>query len=476
MIDTIVNIINDAIVLDVQKKHGWAQLVNDKPHVHVGEGQWKPVAEDAEGGWSYIRQTGMMSVNSEAITGLACGGVAINIPVRYCAMMRREDCDEMAGVLLGIAGIIRGTSRSARQIIQASTVDFGSIRVGIDEVFSNEFGSKAKMPLDKVFVNIDIVVSVTGDPNCLQYGCDVVAGEPYTPNAPCPPVRLCTDGLVDGNVPTWDGTKWVGATPGSGPSGSGDVTGPSSAVNNNFAAYNGTTGKIIKDSGSSAASFDAAGAASAAQAAAIAAAASDATTKANAAQAAAIASASTDATTKANAAQAFAIQRANHTGTQLAATISDLAATVRALSASTVLTYTGGSVVNNTTTLSDIDASAGFTIPAAGEYYYEFMITYDSAATVNGARFAVNGTATFSYLTGFICATVLSTDRSSGNFVAYDTGTVAPSSAGTSGNRALIQGHIIATSSGSFVPRFCSENNASAITVTNVIGRLQRTA
>ncbi len=48
-------------------------------------------------------------------------------------------------------------------------------------------------------------------------------------------------------------------------------------------------------------------------------------------RAAAEATAAADATTKANAAQAFAIQRANHTGTQLAATISDLTETVQDL-------------------------------------------------------------------------------------------------------------------------------------------------
>lgn len=50
-----------------------------------------------------------------------------------------------------------------------------------------------------------------------------------------------------------------------------------------------------------------------------------------AAQAAAIAAAAADATAKANAAQAAAIQRANHTGNQLAATISDFSTAVAAL-------------------------------------------------------------------------------------------------------------------------------------------------
>jgi len=54
--------------------------------------------------------------------------------------------------------------------------------------------------------------------------------------------------------------------------GTGDVIGPAGAVADNFASYNGVTGKLIKDSGKSAASFDVSGAAAAAQAAAIAAA------------------------------------------------------------------------------------------------------------------------------------------------------------------------------------------------------------
>ncbi len=169
MIDSIVNIINGAIVLNVQAKHGWAQLIDGKPYVHVGNGQWKPVAEDADGGWSYIRQLGAIGINSADITGFPCSGISINIPVRYCAMMKREACDELPGLLVGVAGVIRGTSRSAKQLIAASSVDFGSIKIGIDEVFKNEFGTKPKMPLDRVFVNLDITVTVTGSESCLKH-------------------------------------------------------------------------------------------------------------------------------------------------------------------------------------------------------------------------------------------------------------------------------------------------------------------
>jgi hypothetical protein len=81
-----------------------------------------------------------------------------------------------------------------------------------------------------------------------------------------------------------------------------------SAIANNFAGLN-ASGNLI-DSGKSASDFESAGAALAAQSAAISAAAADATTKANAAQTAAEATAAADATSKANAAKQDAISDA----------------------------------------------------------------------------------------------------------------------------------------------------------------------
>jgi len=56
-----------------------------------------------------------------------------------------------------------------------------------------------------------------------------------------------------------------------GSAGTGNVTGAASSTNGDFALFSGTSGKVLKDTGVSAASFDSAGAAAAAQAAAIAA-------------------------------------------------------------------------------------------------------------------------------------------------------------------------------------------------------------
>jgi hypothetical protein len=55
------------------------------------------------------------------------------------------------------------------------------------------------------------------------------------------------------------------------PGASGDVVGPASAVDSNFAAFDTTTGKLIKDSGKNNSSYDVAGAAAAALVSALAA-------------------------------------------------------------------------------------------------------------------------------------------------------------------------------------------------------------
>ena len=44
----------------------------------------------------------------------------------------------------------------------------------------------------------------------------------------------------------WNGASWAQV---GGGSGTGDVVGPASAVNNNLAAFDGNSGKSIKDSG-----------------------------------------------------------------------------------------------------------------------------------------------------------------------------------------------------------------------------------
>lgn len=104
------------------------------------------------------------------------------------------------------------------------------------------------------------------------------------------------------------------------------------------------------------ASSDATAKADAAKIAAIAAASVDAAAQASAAQAAAIAAAATDATTKANAAQAFAIQRSNHTGAQAISTVTGLQTALDGKAASGH-THPGWVVLHDLTTVANGDVS-----------------------------------------------------------------------------------------------------------------------
>lgn len=64
--------------------------------------------------------------------------------------------------------------------------------------------------------------------------------------------KLASTGNLPTNTTYWDTLAEKGASG----SGAGDVTGPSSAVNNRFAAFDGVSGKLIKDSGFTSASFE----------------------------------------------------------------------------------------------------------------------------------------------------------------------------------------------------------------------------
>lgn len=167
MIAAIVDIIGGVIGLPVQTKHGLAQIVAGTPHVHIGGGQWSPIAEDSDGAWSYFRIIGQISVKDGSVD-IPCGGMTVELVLRYCAMIPRDRCDNLPGYLVDTSAAIRTSSKSIRNNIKAESVAFSSIRSGIDEVVKQEFSNSPKVPLDKVFVNMDISISVSGKDTCLM--------------------------------------------------------------------------------------------------------------------------------------------------------------------------------------------------------------------------------------------------------------------------------------------------------------------
>ena len=188
MIEALIDILKGAITLPVQTKHGMAQIIDGSPHVHVGMGQWKPIAVDTDGAWSYFRMIGSGQVVSADI-GQACAGVSISMTLRFVALLERSECEEIPAALVGMAGSIRGTSKTARNTIGAVKVDYTSIRFGVDEVTRQEFTKDPKIPLHKVLVNMDIVVVVEGSAECLEL-CEYVP----TASGDCP--EICAFDVV----------------------------------------------------------------------------------------------------------------------------------------------------------------------------------------------------------------------------------------------------------------------------------------
>jgi hypothetical protein len=140
------------------------------------------------------------------------------------------------------------------------------------------------------------------------------------------------------------------------------------------------------------------------------------------------------------------------------------------------ITYTGGSVATTSTSLADVDASAGWASVQPGFYVGEFFMNYDSAATTTGCKYSVSGTATQDYLSFMVSYLTLGTDRSTGQAIVYDGGPIAPSSAATANNNATLQFSINVTVAGNLLLRFSTEVGGSAITVTNVIGYIRQVA
>lgn len=196
MIDAIAKIIHRAIALNIQAPGGWAQLIGGKPYAYKGAGQWVPIAEDSSGAWSYVRLNGQVTVTSVELMGVPCGGVSVQVPIRYAAMLQREDCDSLTSVLVGTVSAVRATQKAIGTELGASGADFGSVRFGIDEAFAQEFGTKAKKPLDKVFVTLDILLTVSGTEACLRTECGPIV------IAPCGDTTPTTVNGVQSNTPT----------------------------------------------------------------------------------------------------------------------------------------------------------------------------------------------------------------------------------------------------------------------------------
>lgn len=144
----------------------------------------------------------------------------------------------------------------------------------------------------------------------------------------------------------------------------------------------------------------------------------------------------------------------------------------------TYMTPFSGSVANSTVNLADIDASCELTFPSTGLYEVSYALTYTAAATSTGAAFAVNGSTAYDFLSGTVSYDSGTGDTGTRPFQTFDLN--VPCASTRSASPAVMYGligcTINVTTAGTIRPRFRSEVNASAITVTSVKGYIRRLA
>lgn len=211
----------------------------------------------------------------------------------------------------------------------------------------------------------------------------------------------------------------------------------------------------------------------------------------------------------ATSAQAFSIQRANHTGTQLASTISDFAATTRStvltglvttlteieaaptdtvlesigklqgqINLWTELVQTTQLTNNSNATLSNITDLA-FAVKAGKRYRIEAMILYRSGQATTGMSLTAalsGGAAGTLALIASIPSGGDGTDYiHQGSITASADVVTAPNTPVVNSDFcAQLEGIFVCTVSGTFTPQFRSENNGQTITVqigSNLIAR-----
>jgi hypothetical protein len=166
MIQALTHILTEATAqLPVQERYSYAELIGGAPHVFVGGSQWKPVVADAKGGWLYTRLNGPIRLERADI-GTACIGVRASVSLRMVAIIERELCGDIAGLLVDVAADIRASKKAAQIATGASLVQFNSISLDIGK--AQEFDKPVVMPAGKALLNIDLLVVVEGEEACFK--------------------------------------------------------------------------------------------------------------------------------------------------------------------------------------------------------------------------------------------------------------------------------------------------------------------
>jgi hypothetical protein len=122
-------------------------------------------------------------------------------------------------------------------------------------------------------------------------------------------------------------------------------------------------------------------------------------------------------------------------------------------------------VTNNNASANTIADVTGLSFPVTSgqTYWFRFVIPYTAAATTTGSRWAINGPATPTNLSYTSHYALTVTTETVNYATAYDIPAAANATSLTTGNVAVIEGHITPSGNGTVIARFASEVSSSAI-------------
>lgn len=145
------------------------------PVKHTGQGSFEPVATDVAGSFSYWRLSGRLREDAAEIAGSCSDGFTAEIPLRFVALLDREQCGAVEDAARAAASDARASLPVLRQTLKAALVMARSTAIDAvtDSVYRAEFsGAGFGMPgADKALVAIDITLQVTGRASCFD-PCD----------------------------------------------------------------------------------------------------------------------------------------------------------------------------------------------------------------------------------------------------------------------------------------------------------------
>ena len=134
MVAAIVNLLASVgSTLPVTVRHALARVIDGRPCIDAGNGEYHPVVIGVEGGVLYWRQNGRVQVDPADIIG-PCAGVRVRVPLRLVAVVQTDLCDDLASRAMATVIEIRDAAPVVRAGAGALSVTMRDVSFSIDEI------------------------------------------------------------------------------------------------------------------------------------------------------------------------------------------------------------------------------------------------------------------------------------------------------------------------------------------------------